>query len=345
MAEENLRFKREILGVAILLFLGSAVILYPFLDAIILAVATSYILRFAHKIINSKLENDLLASIIVVSGILAVLSLGTYFFINNFFGIINGLNSLTGSLQEGVLNIIEFFNLSEAFKQNVVQVIDQLSQRVNSQLISIFAGIPSAFIDLGIYLVTSIYFYKDGKKIETKLLEIVDSLPEDEGRIIRSLIRSADSIFRGVFVTQLLVAVIIGLVTGLGFYAISLVTSPMPLIPLWAFVIGIAALLPLVAAFMFYGPIGLYYIITGAPTKGVLIITYGILMLNIVPEVLIRPYIGSKQMDEHPLIIFTGFIAGPLTLGLKGLVLGPLILILTKEFALNYTDLVSGEAD
>ncbi len=344
MAEENLRFKREILGVAILLLLGSLAILYPFLDAIILAVATSYILRFAHKVLNTKLENDLLASVIVVSGILAFLSIGTYFFINNFFGIISGLNSLTGSLQEGLLNVIEFFNLPETFQQNVVQIINELSQRMNSILIDIFAGIPSAFIDLGIYLVTSIYFYKDGKKIESKILEIVDSLPEDEGRIIRSLIRSADSIFRGVFVTQLLVAVIIGLITGLGFYAISLVTSPMPLIPLWAFLIGLAALLPLIAAFMFYAPIGLYYIITGAPTKGVLIITFGILILNILPEVLLRPYIGSKQMDEHPLIIFTGFIAGPLTLGLKGIVLGPLILILTKEFVLSYTDLVSGEA-
>ncbi|PSH01785.1 MAG: hypothetical protein BRC27_00925 [Nanohaloarchaea archaeon SW_10_44_10] len=62
-------------------------------------------------------------------------------------------------------------------------------------------------------------------------------------------------------------------------------------------------------------------------------------------EIVIRPYIGSRQMDEHPLIIFTGFIAGPLTLGLKGLILGPLMLILSKEFLLNYSELVSERPD
>lgn len=343
MVEDNLRFKREILGVAVILLLGSLFIIYPFLDALILAVATSYILRFVHRKINNRLENEYLSTIIVTSGILVVLVSGTYLFINNFFEIINSLNAFTGSLRQGVLNVIDLLGLSQTFQQNVTNLINSLSDRLNNWLIEVFAGIPALFIDLGIFLVTSIYLYKDGPRIEDKIMDIVDNLPDEEERIIRSLIRSIDAIFKGVFVTQLLVAVIIGVISGLGFYLISLITSPMPLIPLWAILIGLAAMLPLVAAFMFYGPIGIYYLIVGDPLKGILIIVFGVLMLNILPEVLIRPYIGSRQMDEHPLIIFTGFLAGPLTLGLKGIVLGPLILILTKEFILSYTDLVSVE--
>jgi predicted PurR-regulated permease PerM len=94
---------------------------------------------------------------------------------------------------------------------------------------------------------------------------------------------------------------------------------------------------------MIYLPLGTYYLITGAPLKGSLIMLFGLVVLQIMPEVFLRPYIGSKRMNEHPLIIFTGFLAGPLSLGMKGIILGPLILILTKEFILNYTNLVSGE--
>jgi len=75
--------------------------------------------------------------------------------------------------------------------------------------------------------------------------------------------------------------------------------------------------------------------------KGTLILVFGTIVLNILPEIFLRPFVGSRQMNEHPLIIFTGFIAGPLTLGIKGLVLGPVLLILSKEFLLNYSALVS----
>ncbi|PSH00922.1 MAG: hypothetical protein BRC30_00940 [Nanohaloarchaea archaeon SW_7_46_7] len=106
--------------------------------------------------------------------------------------------------------------------------------------------------------------------------------------------------------------------------------------------IAIAALLPIIAGFMVYGPVSLYYLtLAQEPIKGSLILIYGIIFLQILPEIFLRPYVGSKSLDEHPLIIFIGFLAGPLVLGLKGLILGPLILILTKEFLFNYTDLVS----
>jgi predicted PurR-regulated permease PerM len=145
-----------------------------------------------------------------------------------------------------------------------------------------------------------------------------------------------------VFLTQVLVALILGGISAVGFYLIGVITTPIDLVPLWVLMIIVASLLPLVANFMFYMPLGLYYLFPGAePIKGFLIILYGVVFLQIMPELALRPYIGSKSLDEHPLIIFLGFLAGPLVLGVKGLILGPLILILTKEFAFNYADLVS----
>jgi predicted PurR-regulated permease PerM len=173
---------------------------------------------------------------------------------------------------------------------------------------------------------------------------MLQGLPETEEKIIRSLMQSIDSIFRGVFVTQVVVALAMAIATAIGFYIISQLTTPMPLIPLWSFLIALAALLPLIAGFMIYGPVGLYYLaLAQEPVKGSLILVYGIIFLQILPEIFLRPYIGSKSLNEHPLIIFIGFLAGPLVLGIKGLILGPLVLILTKEFLFNYTDLVSGE--
>ncbi|MFB6204724.1 MAG: AI-2E family transporter [Candidatus Nanohaloarchaea archaeon] len=342
MVEDESRVQRETLAVAALLFLGSLFILYPFLDAIIMALATAYLLRFAHDRINSRIHNDLVSSIIIISAVLGVVSLGTFFFINNFFDILSQLNQFTGSLRDTLLQIFEMLNLPETFQQNVDRFINRISEATTSTLLGIFTSLPSVFIDLGIFLVTAVYLYRDRSKIENQLHGLLDNLPAPEAKILRSLIRSIDNIFRGVFMTQVIVALILGVLTAVGFSAIAVLTSSIPFIPLWAFLVGVAALLPLMAAFMVYGPLGIYYLFVGQPLKGVIILVFGAFLLNVLSEIFIRPYIGSRQMDEHPLVVFLGFLAGPLVLGLKGLIIGPLLLILTKEFILNYTNLVSG---
>lgn len=345
MIQDDIRFKREILGVSILLILGSLFIVYPFLDAIILAVATSYLLRFAHQELNKRIENEFLSTMIIISSVIGFFLIAVFLFINNFNEIIGGINVFVIDLQQNIEQLIRTFNLSENFRAEVSSFMLSLSEGIRTWLRGILTSIPALMIDLGIYLVTSIYFYKDGAKIKRKLFSVIQSFPDNEEKIIKSLLRSTDSIFRGVFLTQFIVAGVLAVLTAIGFYLIGLVTTPIPFIGLWAVLVGLAALLPLIAAFMFYGPIGFYYILYGQPLKGALILIFGIVFLNILSEVFLRPYIGARQMDEHPLIIFTGFLAGPLTLGIKGLILGPLMLILSKEFLLNYSELVSEQPD
>lgn len=342
MDEGELRARRETLLVAMLLFLGSLVIIYPFLDAVLMAVALSYLLSFAHTQINKRLENELLSSIIIITSVLGFFIIGIYFFINNAFYIQDQFQLFAGSLENKVINALDAFEIPQIFLDNVRTYFAEFSGTASDYVIDLFFSLPGILIDLGIFLVTSIFLYRDRTKLKAELEGILEGLPETEEKVVRSLFQSIDSIFRGVFVTQIVVALAMALATAIGFYVISLITTPMPLIPLWSILIALAALLPLIAGFMVYGPVGLYYLaIAQEPIKGSLILIYGIIFLQIIPEIFLRPYVGSKSLDEHPLIIFIGFLAGPLVLGIKGLILGPLILILTKEFLFNYADLVS----
>lgn len=339
--DDNQRFKREVLAVAAALFMGSLYIVYPFLDAVIFAIATSYLLRYTHKWLQRRLDSEMLSSAIIITSVLGLVAAGLYVFITNFRSILTSISSLEGSLESAATKTSEALSLSANFEEQMVGFIGTLSGILRQEMLNLFTQIPSLMIQLGIFTVASIYLYKDGRTIERKVIEIVNGLPEEEKRISHSLIDSLNYIFRGVFVTQFLVAAIIGIIAGIGFYFISLVTSPMPLAPLWAFLIGVTALLPLVANFMIYGPLGSFYLISGEPLKGGLILAFGLVVLQIMPEIFLRPYIGSRQMDEHPLVIFMGFLAGPLVLGLKGLILGPVLLILTKEFILDSSELFS----
>lgn len=341
MSQENLRAKRETLLVAILLVLGSLVIIYPFLDAIVLAIAASYLLAFAHNKLSYYIKSDLLSTTIITSGLISFISLGLYLFIENIYEIIQRFNMFVMSIEDLVLSVLEPLNLPDAFTTGVSNFFQQTSDFTSDMLIGVLASMPSFLIQVAIFAVTSIYLYKDRARIYGHLKYMIEGLPETERKIIKSLMNSLDEIFRGVFMTQIIVAGMMGVAAAIGLYVISLITSPIPMIGLWSILIAVFAIFPIIAAFMIYAPLGLYYIVSLEPLKGSLIIIYGIVVLQILPEVLFRPWVGSKRLDEHPLIIFTGFIAGPLVLGLKGIILGPLILILTKEFILDYTDLVS----
>ncbi len=340
MAYEGARARRETLGVIALLLLGSLFIIYPFLDAIILAVAVSYILAFAHRKLNPHIENEFLSSVIIISSVFALLSLGIYFFVDNFFNILAQLNLFTGSLQDRVIDALKPLNLPEQFIDSIRSYLEDFSDSLSGFLIDTFVSLPSLLIDVGIFFVTAVFLYRDRSRIASKKEDMLKNLPQTEESITRSLLKLIDKIFRGVFLTQVVTALILGLVAAIGFYTIGLITSPIELLPLWVLLIILASLLPLVANFMFYMPLGIYYIATAEPIKGGLIISFGLLFLQVMPEAVLRPYIGSKSLDEHPLIIFLGFLAGPLVLGVKGFILGPLILILTKEFVFNYGELV-----
>ncbi|QGA80725.1 AI-2E family transporter [Candidatus Nanohalobium constans] len=340
--DEGLRAKRETLLVVSILILGSMLIVFPFLDAILIGAAVSYILSQVHDKLNPHIQNEFLSSTIIIFSVFAFVAIGLYFFINNFFEILAQLNLFTGSLEDKIISALEPLDLPETFIENIRQYINNFSQSISSILIDLFASLPAIIIDLGIFLVTSTYLYKDRRRISRELDRLLKSLPPTEKRIIQNLVNSTENIFKGVFLTQAIVAVILGAIMGLGLWLISALTTPIPLIPLWAILVGVASLLPLVANFMIYVPLGGYFMTSaGEPIKGMLVITFGLIFLQIMPEIFLRPYIGSKRLDEHPLIVFLGFLAGPLVLGFKGLILGPVVLILTKEFALSFSDMIS----
>lgn len=341
MERSTLNRENETLLVFILLSLLSLYILFPFLDAIILGATVAALLRYYHGTINRRIDNHVLSSLIVLGGILGFILSTVYFMVNNVVEIVSTLNQLAGTAREGITNLSALFGLSPGLEQSILEAVDTLSTELTNWLIGTFTGAPSLLINLGIFLFTAVYLYRDGGRIMSQIKDTINSLPETESQIAENVLEETDKIFKGVFITQVVVAIIVGFISAVGFYIISFVADPISFIGVWSILIAIAALLPLFAAFMIYMPLGVYHMAIGEPLTGSLIVIFGIIVINILTEVFLRPYVGSKRLNEHPLLIFIGFIAGPLTLGAKGIVIGPIVLILAKRFFFNYSELVS----
>ena len=53
-------------------------------------------------------------------------------------------------------------------------------------------------------------------------------------------------------------------------------------------------------------------------------------------DLYIRPALSSKYADIHPLILFLGFVSGPLVFGIVGFIVGPLLLGITYAVIKSY---------
>ena len=119
---------------------------------------------------------------------------------------------------------------------------------------------------------------------------------------------------------SLTAAVIIGLIAGLMMKALGV-----PFVLTIALITAISAMLPVIGTWFVYVPLVGYYlmIVKNYPMAAVMV---GFAFLLQFLEIYLGPFLSGKKSRIHPGLMILGFIGGPLFFGIKGLVLGPVIL-------------------
>jgi len=318
------------LGSALFAVAVSTVLLWPFADAVLWAVFTAYFLHYFADHLNAHIDNRTITTILMIMilvGFVAGLSLLLITSLSNDTSQIRSVaNQFQTILKDSVEILVDFFQLPEPLKDNLQNTINEVTKLSSDHIISMAGQIPSITINLLVYLVVSAFLVKDGKQFKNELFRVLNGLPDEYRSIAYSVVTSVNDLFRGVFLTYFIVALAVGALATAGFYALGI-----PFYWGWGLIIGIFAFFPVVSAPMVYIPLSLLYVAQNEFWWGVTIFLYGVLVLNTLPEVLFRPYLAAHQTKEHPILLFTGFLVGPIVLGLKGIILGPMILVVTKN--------------
>ena len=118
---------------------------------------------------------------------------------------------------------------------------------------------------------------------------------------------------------NVLVAISQGLLGGLIFWFLEI---PSPL--LWAVLMALLSLLPAVGAAIVWGPVALYFLLSGAIWQGVVLGLYGVFVIGLVDNVL-RPILVGKDTRMPDYLILISTLGGLAIFGLNGFVIGPLI--------------------
>jgi predicted PurR-regulated permease PerM len=238
------------------------------------------------------------------------------------------------------------FDLKESLKPavnldsiDIKSMIIDSAQNVSTFLVSQSAVIVKNFgtivVSFFIMLFSMYYLFKDGEKIVDKLT-VISPLPRKyENEIIKRIAETVKAIAFGTFLT----AFIQGILAGIGF-AIVGVSNPV----FWGAATGLFSLIPLIGTSAIWGPASILLLLFGNYFGGVFLMIWGLFVVGTVDN-LVRPYLIGTRSKTYPLLTFFVVLGGIWTFGLKGLIFGPIVLILLitllHVYELEYKNVLS----
>lgn len=195
-------------------------------------------------------------------------------------------------------------------EQNVQDALRALGSRL-------LGAIPEFLIGTSIILFVVYYLLTDGEKLY-RYVRRAAPLP---GRQVDFLAVEARRGLRGVFVGQLLLSVLQGLLGGIGFWIADL---PSPV--LWGAVMALFALLPVLGTPMIWVPASIWLLLDGHVWEGVFLLVYGTIAILVILDTFVRPVLLGSSTDLHPFFVLVGVLGGAAVFGFIGLFLGPLLI-------------------
>lgn len=310
------------------IFIVMLYIIYPYIDAIALSCAFAYMVKPVFDRIKNKLGYTFGALVcmflvivpILVIGIIILKDLLFFFqsvnitninindtlilFINTVINKVSGIFGYRYYVDEKTLHTL------------LIQVWDYITPYIKETLSHVMI-IPELIIKTMIIIFMTYYFLRDGHYIKDIVLAYI---PEGYRGKAEIFIDKLNESYTNLFVGNVLTSIIIGVISGIIYYLFGISNAF-----LLSVLTGIFALLPIIGGWAIYVPYSLYYIFLGEFWKGMGLFIAGTIFLSLVPDFLIRPHIIKQESDVHPTLVLIAFLIAPLTLGIGGFAIGPLI--------------------
>ncbi|OVE84023.1 AI-2E family transporter [Natronolimnobius baerhuensis] len=199
---------------------------------------------------------------------------------------------------------------------SLVDSAEQIGSVLLEQTTAWFSVFTHALLGLGLALFLLYYLLKDGDVLLEWLHERTP-LPDD---VQDDLYSELNDVMWAVLAGHVMIAVVQGLIAGLGLFA-----TGIPNATFWTFVMIILALIPLIGAFLVWGPAVAYLFVSGEPILAIALLVYSAVVVGVSDDYL-RPIVVDRYAELSPGIIILGVLGGIYAFGVMGLFFGPVLL-------------------
>lgn len=185
----------------------------------------------------------------------------------------------------------------------------------------------SVALKLLIMLIAMFFLFRDGDALVERTRTLLPFDDEHSGVII---MQTRDLIFASVTAS-----LIIGAIQGvLGALAFAIVALPSPLF--WGAVMGLFSLLPLIGAWLVWGPAVVWLAIHGEYGKAIILVVICAGVAGVL-EHFVRPMLLSGKTQMNALLILVSVLGGISVFGFLGFILGPIVVAIASTILDVYT--------
>lgn len=227
------------------------------------------------------------------------------------------LQQILDAMPSWLTHLMDRFGLTDlaSIQSRLTETATQASQAIATQAVSIGQDTMQFVISFGIMLYLLFFLLRDGAKLSKMIREAIPLGAEQK----QHLIRKFTTVVRATVKGNVAVAAAQGIIGGLAFWGLG-IQGPL----LWAVVMAFLSLLPAIGASLIWGPVAIYFFVSGAVWKGAVLVFVGVGVIGLVDN-LLRPLLVGKdtQMPDYAVLIST--LGGMALFGLNGFVIGPLI--------------------
>lgn len=313
--------------------LVSMIILYlswrtvsPLITPLFFGVLLAYIVYPIHmrlrKRLLSHLSAVLLTALMIGLGgvILAFFTLISIKLINRFYTSVQDVLAWLSSLQ--------FSGTLQNFFEHVrPQVVPKLTEYVSSFTFSV----PGYLLQLVIFLFAFYYALVYGEKMKDFILSLI---PAGQVDLMEEILERTDKTLDALVRAWLLLNVAKGVLMTIGYVIFGIGDIYTAMIA--GFLTFLFSFVPLLEGWMLWVAGAVYLYQRGSLMGAVGISVYGTVLVSPLPDYTVRPMLVAKDAELDEILVFIGMLGGTWAFGLKGLLLGPLILsvalVLLKEW-------------
>lgn len=333
-----MEMEKAFLGLfTVLLVLISFVMASPFIGYLLTALIISFVLHPVQERLRPHIGESISAVVVIVLFTGAI-----------FMPFALGLNAVLGDASEVIDNIdrvdaLDFSEIETRILEYTGQDVDIRGELEESlrNFTSIAVGgfsqilnvLSSLIIGAMISLFAVFYLLRDGDKLHAWMKNVTPVNEELQDRLYNKASLMTWSVLKG----HVLVAIVTGLIGGIGLYA-----TGVPNVAFWTFIMILLCFIPIIGAFLVWAPASAYLFLSERPLAAAFLFFYGLIVVSLADNIL-RPYLVDKRADIHPAAILLGVIGGVYVFGAVGLFLGPIIFGFSKTvlevFMANYEDL------
>ena len=295
-------------------------ILWPFIQLIVLAGGLAIVFYPICRWLTRVLRSRLVASILTVLLFLILLCgplfiVGTVVFAQSqhLYAWIADHQTMNVLMAKASAWVSQFVPVNTASMQSG---ITGLASKFSVSIGAIFAATAHTLLSLLLVVMIMFYFLKDGLSWKKSLIALSPLSEKSNITIITRLTESVNGIIKG----RLLVGVVQGVLMAIGLYIFGV-----PNAVLWGAFTVLASLIPPLGGGLIAIPAIIYLFVIGRDGAAIGLTLWGLLLVGTIDNIL-TPYLVSRAVAIHPLLVLLSLLGGITMLGPIGLLIGPLVI-------------------